>query len=44
MPWYFRTLATWLREIGDAGLTVTAIDELLNPSTGQPMSILFTCR
>lgn len=44
MPWYFRTLESWLRELGSAGLTVTAIQEPLDPGTGEPLSMLITAR
>lgn len=43
MPWYFRTLGSWLREIERAGMTVVAIDEPLNEKTQQPLSLLLTC-
>ena len=41
MPWYYRTLETWMREISDAGLTISRLDEPRHPETGQPLSILF---
>ncbi|HEX8430003.1 MAG TPA: class I SAM-dependent methyltransferase [Longimicrobium sp.] len=44
MPWYFRTLASWMRELRDAGLTVVDCVEPLHPETEQPLSLLLTCR
>lgn len=43
MPWYFRTLGSWLREIETAGLTLVAIDEPLHERTLQTLSLLLTC-
>ena len=43
MPWYFRTVGSWLNIITDAGLKVDQCDEPINPSTGKPLSLLFTC-
>lgn len=44
MPWYFRTLSSWLRELRDAGLTVVECAEPLHPTSEQPLSLLLTCR
>jgi 2-polyprenyl-3-methyl-5-hydroxy-6-metoxy-1,4-benzoquinol methylase len=44
MPWYFRTLATWSRELAAAGLGVVTIDEPRHAGTGQPLSMLVTAR
>ena len=44
MPWYYRTLATWTRELESAGLGVVRIDEPKHPDTGQPLSILVTAQ
>jgi hypothetical protein len=43
MPWYFRTLNSWVRAIERAGMHLTAIEEPLNPSTEHPLSILMIC-
>jgi 2-polyprenyl-3-methyl-5-hydroxy-6-metoxy-1,4-benzoquinol methylase len=43
MPWYFRTVGSWLRVLAVAGFVVTSLDEPLNPSTGRPLSLLITC-
>lgn len=40
MPWYFRTLSSWLTEIGAAGLTLAACHEPVDPATGRPLSLL----
>jgi 2-polyprenyl-3-methyl-5-hydroxy-6-metoxy-1,4-benzoquinol methylase len=42
MPWYFRTLASWWRELHGAGLALERIDEPTDPSTGRPLSLLLT--
>ncbi len=41
MPWYYRTLASWMEEFAKAGLCVTQIEEPLHPDTGTPLSLLF---
>ncbi|WP_020591679.1 class I SAM-dependent methyltransferase [Kiloniella laminariae] len=43
MPWYFRTLATWIREIGQAGFAVASCAEPINPQSGKPGSLLLIC-
>ena len=44
MPWYFRTLSTWTRELTDAGLGIVRIDEPRHPETGAPLSLVFSLR
>jgi SAM-dependent methyltransferase len=44
MPWYFRSVGSWLRLIADAGLRVSALDEPVNSESGRPLSLLLTCR
>lgn len=44
MPYYFRTMGSWLRLFGDAGLEVTEVREPLHPERGQPLSIVFLAR
>ena len=44
MPWFYRTLGSWFREIEAAGLEVTKIGEPLDPNSGTPLSLLFHCR
>lgn len=40
MPWYFRTIGTWIGDLLDAGLTLRVCREPLNPETGLPVSLL----
>ena len=44
MPWYFRTLGSWLDELRAAGLTAARIEEPMHPDTGRPLSLLLTCQ
>lgn len=43
MPWYYRTLGSWLEQFSLAALRVVAVHEPLHPSTGNPLSLLFHC-
>lgn len=43
MPWYYRTLGSWLEQFAQAGLRVISLDEPLHPDTGAPLSLLFHC-
>lgn len=43
MPWYYRTLSSWLQEFTLAGLRVTRVDEPVHPVTGAPLSLVFHC-
>jgi 2-polyprenyl-3-methyl-5-hydroxy-6-metoxy-1,4-benzoquinol methylase len=40
MPWYFRTLASWVDALRDGGFRVTALREPIHPETGQPASLV----
>lgn len=40
MPWYFRTLGSWVRELRRAGYQLQACDEPTHPHTGMPASLL----
>lgn len=40
MPWYFRTLASWLAALQDAGFTQAAVSEPAHPDTARPLSLL----
>ena len=40
MPWFFRTLGSWVRVVTAAGLTVTEVHEPTHPETGEPLSLL----
>jgi SAM-dependent methyltransferase len=44
MPWYFRTIGSWLRLIAEAGLSVGSLEEPVHPESGRPLSLLLTCR
>jgi 2-polyprenyl-3-methyl-5-hydroxy-6-metoxy-1,4-benzoquinol methylase len=43
MPWYFRTLETWLAQIATAGLELSRLTETRHPETTRPLSLLLTC-
>ncbi len=43
MPWYFRTLGSWHRELDEAGLIIRQLDEPLHPETRRPLSLLLHC-
>jgi 2-polyprenyl-3-methyl-5-hydroxy-6-metoxy-1,4-benzoquinol methylase len=40
MPWYFRTLESWLAEVRAAGLALAACREPRDPATLRPLSLL----
>ena len=40
-PWYFRTLATWIKLYRTNGFSLVEIREPLDPSTGKPASVIF---
>lgn len=44
MPWYFRTLGSWISALGEAGYVLTALAEPVHPGTGQPLSLLMEAR
>jgi 2-polyprenyl-3-methyl-5-hydroxy-6-metoxy-1,4-benzoquinol methylase len=43
MPWYFRTLESWIGEIRKAALLVTNVYEPLHPGSGRPLSLILEC-
>ena len=43
MPWYYRTLGSWVAQFALAGLRIVQLDEPLHPMTGAPLSLLFHC-
>jgi 2-polyprenyl-3-methyl-5-hydroxy-6-metoxy-1,4-benzoquinol methylase len=43
MPWYYRTLSSWVHQFSLAGLRVVQLDEPSHPETGAPLSLLFHC-
>lgn len=40
MPWYFRTLGSWVRAVGNAGLRLAEVVEPADPDTGRPLSLI----
>ncbi|HEX7241233.1 MAG TPA: methyltransferase domain-containing protein [Longimicrobiaceae bacterium] len=44
MPWYFRTVASWLAAAREAGLAPSLVEEPLHPETGRPLSLLLELR
>jgi len=42
MPWFFRTLGSWWKELHRAELECSAFEEPLHPETGRPASLLLT--
>lgn len=43
MPWYFRTVASWQKELDAAGLVIRELHEPLHPDTRRPLSLLLHC-
>ena len=39
-PWYFRTLASWVKLYADHGLQLQEVREPLHPKTGKPASLI----
>ncbi|BAV98866.1 class I SAM-dependent methyltransferase [Lysobacter enzymogenes] len=39
-PWYFRTLAGWLRVLRESGLALRELEEPVHPVTGKPVSLI----
>ena len=44
MPWYFRTLASWIATLDEADWTLSSLSEPRHPDTGDLLSLLLTCR
>jgi 2-polyprenyl-3-methyl-5-hydroxy-6-metoxy-1,4-benzoquinol methylase len=44
MPWFFHTMASWLRVLNDAKLFVADMREPVDPATGRPLSLLLTAQ
>ena len=42
MPWYFRTVGSWVRVLGAAGIRLAEVVEPLHPETDEPLSLLMT--
>lgn len=43
MPWYQRTLASWMAELRAAGLAIHDLREPVHPETRTPLSLLLLC-
>lgn len=43
MPWFYRTLGSWMTQLRDAGLTTLELEEPVHPETGRPLSMLLHC-
>lgn len=43
MPWYFRTMGSWMRAVQETGLRVVECREPVHPATGRPLSLLMVC-
>ena len=44
MPWYFRTLASWLANLNAAGFLVETLREPAHPDSARPLSLLLQAR
>lgn len=42
MPWYYRTISSWIAELRAAELDLVSASEPLNPDTGMPLSLLLS--
>jgi hypothetical protein len=40
MPWYYRTLSSWVRHLAAAGYRIADLREPLHPETGGPASLV----
>lgn len=40
MPWYFRTIGSWVGELTRAGFVLQTVAEPIHPETGKPLSLL----
>lgn len=43
MPWYFRTLTSWINLLRESGYRIRDIQEPAHPRTGLPASLLLIC-
>lgn len=44
MPWYFRTLASWVATLREGGLGLAGLTEPRHPEDGRPLSLLIEAR
>jgi len=43
MPWYYRTLESWVSRLTESGYRITDVREPRHPESGEPLSLLFIC-
>jgi 2-polyprenyl-3-methyl-5-hydroxy-6-metoxy-1,4-benzoquinol methylase len=43
MPWYYRTLSSWVNLMVETGWPLTAVAEPLHPESKDPLSLLLSC-
>ncbi|GAC1466319.1 MAG: hypothetical protein NVS2B14_10380 [Chamaesiphon sp.] len=44
MPWYFRTVSSWLQQVSEAEWILQAFEETIHPDKKHPLSLLLICR
>jgi 2-polyprenyl-3-methyl-5-hydroxy-6-metoxy-1,4-benzoquinol methylase len=44
MPWFFRTLESWMRVLRQGGYSIEDVREPIHPESRQPLSLLLTLR
>lgn len=44
MPWYFRTIGSWVAVLAESGWQIASIAEPLHPETAQPLSLVILAR
>jgi 2-polyprenyl-3-methyl-5-hydroxy-6-metoxy-1,4-benzoquinol methylase len=44
MPWYFRTVNSWFKQVSEAGWRVRVFEEPTHPQTKHPLSLLLICQ
>jgi 2-polyprenyl-3-methyl-5-hydroxy-6-metoxy-1,4-benzoquinol methylase len=44
MPWFFRTLQSWVDTLRDAGFQIESMREPVHPETGDPLSLIISSR
>lgn len=42
MPWFFRTIESWVAALREAGYTITHCAEPIDPASGRPLSLVLT--
>jgi 2-polyprenyl-3-methyl-5-hydroxy-6-metoxy-1,4-benzoquinol methylase len=44
MPWYFRTMSSWMRQVTSTGWHIVECQEPLHPLTGKPASLILEAK